>query len=89
MSQEVPQALNPALANRLGKYELTAILAARAQQLANNAPTTLDKLPTGATTAIEITLEEFAQNRLPLKLKRKYTNNVVKEFDLDTFVVYK
>lgn len=74
---------HPLLESRLGKYEYTALISARAQQLANNAPTTLTSIPDGCTSAIEIALSEFSEGRLPIKIKRRMLNGdeVVKKLD--------
>ena len=82
--------MNVDLQHRLGKYEYAAVISARAQQIANNAPTTLDiedyKALGPSKDAISIAIAEFNKNRLPLKVKRTYSNGEAIEYDLDSLL---
>ena len=78
--------MNPLIKYRLTKYEVTGLIAIRAQQLANNAPTTLgdDQLAQiESPTAQKIAIAELLSNRIPLKIERKYSNSNKQVFKTD------
>ena len=81
--------MNPNLYHRIGKYEYTSVISVRAQQLANNAPTTLESVIVGGThTAISLAVEEFKAGRLPLKLRRSHINGTQQVLTLEELTYY-
>ena len=81
--------MNPNVYSRIGKYEYTSIISVRAQQLANNAPTTLETVKAGGNnTAITLAIEEFKAGRLPLKLRRTHIDGTTKVLTLDELTYY-
>ena len=79
--------MNPILEYRLTKYEKTAILSTRAQQLASRSETTLSTEEIqGLTRVYDIAKKELELNKLPLKVKRSYTNGISKVFALETLL---
>ena len=57
----------------LNKYEKTAVISERAQQLANGSESLL-KNPDSYNTVYEIALEELRQNKIPFIIQRPLSN---------------
>jgi DNA-directed RNA polymerase subunit K/omega len=68
---------------RLTKYELTAIIGYRAQQLAEGAPSYV-VVKTGMD-AIAIAIEEFTQGVMPLLIERPYPTNKMTQVKYEAY----
>lgn len=73
----------PDLPIRLTKYELTAIIGFRAQQLAEGAPPYVKVLP--GMDPIGIAIEEFDCNLIPLVIERPIPANKIGRFKYETY----
>lgn len=81
--------MNDLLVYRLPKYEKAAILSTRAQQLASRSETTLNKEELkGLTKVYDIARKELELMKLPLKIKRTYTDGSEKVFTLDSLLLH-
>jgi DNA-directed RNA polymerase subunit K/omega len=74
---------------RLTKYELTAIIGYRAQQIAEGAPPYIDVRPN--MDAISIAIEEYEKNLIPLMIERPFPTSKVgrykyKSYKLDELI---
>ena len=61
----------------LTKFEKIRVLGARATQISNGAPSTVDT--TGLTDALSIAKKELRENKLPLVIQRMYPDGTVVE----------
>ena len=68
---------------RLSKYELTALIGYRAQQLAEGAPPYVVVKP--GMDAIAIAIEEFVQGQMPLLIERPYPTNKMTHVKYEVF----
>lgn len=71
------------IVNRLTKYELTAIIGYRAQQIAEGAQPYV-KVQEG-TDPITIAIDEFNHNLIPLVIERPFPTNKIGRFKYETF----
>jgi DNA-directed RNA polymerase subunit K/omega len=62
------------------RFELTAVLADRAEKLANGEPSTVN---TQLTNPIDIAFEEYKQNKLPTRIKRTFLDNTVETWTVN------
>ena len=58
----------------LSKYEKTAILGVRAEQISQNAKPLLDSIPKHLTDELEIAEEELRKRKIPFIIQRKIGN---------------
>jgi DNA-directed RNA polymerase I, II, and III subunit RPABC2 len=64
----------------LTKFERVRVLGARATQISNGAPSTVDI--TGLTEAIEIAKKELKENKLPMIIQRMYPSGKIVEISV-------
>jgi DNA-directed RNA polymerase subunit K/omega len=74
---------NLVLPNRLSKYELTAIIGYRAQQIAESAPPYI-KVTEGMD-PLSIAVQEFIENKIPLMIERPIPANKIGRFKYETY----
>tara|TARA_Y100000389_G_scaffold201811_1_gene245420 strand:+ start:1822 stop:2046 length:225 start_codon:yes stop_codon:yes gene_type:complete len=60
----------------LTKFEKIRVLATRATQISNGAPSTVCII--GLTTAMQIAQKEFDEKKIPIRIHRKYPNGTIK-----------
>jgi DNA-directed RNA polymerase subunit K/omega len=69
--------------NRLSKYELTAIIGFRAQQLAEGAPPYVKVRP--GMDPISVAIDEFDHDLIPLVIERPIPANKIGRFKYETY----
>lgn len=69
---------------RLTKFEIVSVLGARATQIADGAPPTVDI--TGLSCAMAIAKKELDERKIPMVIIRTYPENKVLEIPIKDFV---
>jgi DNA-directed RNA polymerase subunit K/omega len=67
--------------DKISKYEKVQIISARAKQISECAPSTIDT--SDFEEAVEIATEEFNCRKIPILLVRSYPDGSIKELDVN------